>query len=157
MCSSLARLGAFISPYFVISNASLFVVGTTLAVVNFTAAGVALWLPETKGVKLDHVGMGVSTLTEPPLEPLSLELSPSSSNKSTVCTGTGTGTSSRHSSLAIEGGQGHHHGHNSSNSISSVLTGMSGGGCTTNYGNLMTSSNSHLSLPDKDPDDDGEI
>ena len=140
VCSSLARLGAFISPYFVISNASLFMVGTTLAVVNFIAAGVALLLPETKGMKLDH--MGVGTLTEPS-EPLSLELSSSSSMKSTV-------TTSRHSSLAIEGG------HNSNNSISSVLTGMSGGGCNTNYGNLITNNNSHLSLPDNDPDDDDE-
>ena len=148
VCSSLARLGAFISPYFVISNASLFLVGTTLAVVNFIAAGVALLLPETKGMKLDHVGVG--TLADPS-EPLSLELpSSSSSNKSTVC----TGTTSRHSSLAIDGGKSH----NSSNSISSVLTGMSGGGCNTiNYGNLITSNNSHLSLPDDDPYDDEEI
>ena len=56
VCSSLARAGAFAAPYFVISDASLFVVGSALAFVNFFAAAVCMFLlPETRGCRLDAV------------------------------------------------------------------------------------------------------
>jgi len=52
VCSSLARVGAFFSPYIVFSNASVFTVGVLLATANFVAASVSLMLPETKGTVL---------------------------------------------------------------------------------------------------------
>ena len=77
VCSSCARAGAFLSPYFVISDASLFTVGSTLAIVNFIAAAVALFfLPETKGARMDG---GDHTVDEGPT--IALRVLPSSSEK----------------------------------------------------------------------------
>ena len=77
VCSSCARAGAFLSPYFVISDTSLFTVGSTLAVVNFIAAAVALFfLPETKGARMDG---GDHTIDEGPT--IALRVIPSSSDK----------------------------------------------------------------------------
>ena len=54
VCNSLARIGAFMSPYFVYSSYSLATIGTTLALVNFIAAATAYFLlTETLGLKLD--------------------------------------------------------------------------------------------------------
>ena len=61
ICSSLARLGAFLSSYFVYSSISTPIIGLVLAFVSFTAAIAAYMLPETTGVKLDSEGDGDSS------------------------------------------------------------------------------------------------
>lgn len=50
VCSSLAKLGSFVVPYFVISNISSATIGLTLAFVNFVASAVAFLLPDTTGM-----------------------------------------------------------------------------------------------------------
>lgn len=52
VCSSLAKLGSFLVPYFVVSSISLSTIGVTLAAVNFIASFVAFALPETAGLYL---------------------------------------------------------------------------------------------------------
>lgn len=49
VCSSLAKIGSFFVPYFVVSSISLSTIGVTLAAVNFIASFVAFALPETAG------------------------------------------------------------------------------------------------------------
>jgi Sugar (and other) transporter len=49
VCSSLAKLGSFIAPYFVFSSISSSTIGLTLAFVNFIASAVAFLLPDTTG------------------------------------------------------------------------------------------------------------
>ena len=52
VCSSLAKIGSFFVPYFVVSSISLSTIGLTLASVNFVASFVAFALPETAGSHL---------------------------------------------------------------------------------------------------------
>jgi hypothetical protein len=50
VCSSLARVGAFVAPYFVVSSFSKFEVGVALCAINLVAAAVSgFLLPETNG------------------------------------------------------------------------------------------------------------
>ena len=69
VCSSLARAGAFAAPYFVISDASLLQVGSTLAFVNFLAAAVCMFmLPETRGCKLSDTATVTAVVDTPVLK-----------------------------------------------------------------------------------------
>lgn len=49
VCSSLAKLGSFVVPYFVVSSITFSTIGLTLAFFNFMASAVAFTLPDTTG------------------------------------------------------------------------------------------------------------
>lgn len=49
-CNTISKMGAFMSPFFVVSNVSRFGVGMTLGVLNLLAAISCFFLPETTGI-----------------------------------------------------------------------------------------------------------
>jgi len=52
-CVAASKLASVLVPFLVISNYSVAVVGTVLAIVNIVGAMVSTLLPETKGIDLD--------------------------------------------------------------------------------------------------------
>lgn len=50
ICNAAARIGAFLSPYFVVSNIHIIIVGIGLAIMNICAGISSFSLPETKGI-----------------------------------------------------------------------------------------------------------